>query len=53
MAIEATFTATEGEFPLAAVFSEFLTAEIELDRVVPTDEVVVVVFRVWRSNSHR
>ncbi|AAG20745.1 MULTISPECIES: hypothetical protein [Halobacterium] len=52
MTIEATFTATEGEFPLAAVFSEFPTAEIELDRVVPTDEVVVV-FRVWRSNSHR
>lgn len=46
MAIEATFTATEGEFPLAAVFSEFPTAEIELDRVVPTDQFIVPYFWV-------
>ena len=29
MAIEATFTTTDGEFPLAAVFAEFPDAEIE------------------------
>ncbi|WP_299331454.1 helix-turn-helix domain-containing protein [Haloplanus sp.] len=46
MAIEATFSATDGEFPLAAVFSEFPTAEIELDRVVPTDEFIVPYFWV-------
>lgn len=46
MAIEATFSATDGEFPLAAVFSEFPAAEIELDRVVPTDEFVVPYFWV-------
>ncbi|WP_313692294.1 helix-turn-helix domain-containing protein [Halorarum halobium] len=46
MAIEATFTATDGEFPLAAVFSEFPAAEIELDRVVPTDEFLIPYFWV-------
>ncbi|QZX99938.1 helix-turn-helix domain-containing protein [Halobaculum rubrum] len=46
MAIEATFTATSGEFPLAAVFSKFPAAEIELDRVVPTDEFIVPYFWV-------
>ncbi|MFC6988694.1 helix-turn-helix domain-containing protein [Haloplanus sp. GCM10025708] len=46
MAIEATFTATDGEFPLAAVFAEFPTAEIELDRVVPTDEFIIPYFWV-------
>ncbi|MFC7140492.1 helix-turn-helix domain-containing protein [Halosimplex aquaticum] len=46
MTIEATFTATGDEFPLAAVFSEFPTAEIELDRVVPTDEFIIPYFWV-------
>lgn len=46
MAIEASFSATDGEFPLAAVFSEFPGAEIELDRVVPTDDFIVPYFWV-------
>ncbi|WP_435098471.1 helix-turn-helix domain-containing protein [Halorubrum sp. N11] len=46
MAIEATFTTTDGEFPLAAVFSEFPAAEIELDRVVPTNEYLIPYFWV-------
>jgi predicted DNA binding protein len=46
MTIEATFTATDGEFPLAAVFLEFPAAEIELDRVVPTDEFIIPYFWV-------
>ena len=46
MAIEATFTATGGEFPLAAVFAEFPAAEIELDRVVPTNEFIIPYFWV-------
>jgi predicted DNA binding protein len=46
MAIEATFTATDGEFPLTAVFSEFPAAEIELDRVVPTDAFIIPYFWV-------
>ncbi|WP_114578754.1 helix-turn-helix domain-containing protein [Saliphagus sp. LR7] len=44
MAIEATFVATEGEFPLAEVFSKFPTSRIELDRVVPTNEVIIPYF---------
>jgi predicted DNA binding protein len=44
MAIEASFTATEGEFPLAEVFSKFPAARIELDRVVPTDNVLIPYF---------
>ena len=46
MAIEATFTASDGEFPLAAVFAEFPDAVIELDRVVPTDEFIIPYFWV-------
>lgn len=46
MALEATFTATHGEFPLAAVFAEFPAAEIELDRVVPTNKFIVPYFWV-------
>lgn len=46
MAIEATFTATGGDFPLASVFSEFPAAQIELDRVVPTGELVIPYFWV-------
>lgn len=46
MAIEATFSASDGEFPLAAVFSEFPAAEIELDRVVPTDKFIIPYFWV-------
>lgn len=46
MALEATFTATHGEFPLAAVFAEFPCSEIELDRVVPTNQFIVPYFWV-------
>lgn len=46
MALEATFTATHGEFPLAAVFAEFPAVEIELDRVVPTNNFIVPYFWV-------
>lgn len=46
MVIEATFTATSGEFPLAAVFSKFPAAEIELDRVVPTNKYIIPYFWV-------
>lgn len=44
MAVEASFTATQGEFPLASVFSEFPDTQIELDRVVPTNDLVVPYF---------
>lgn len=44
MAIEASFTTTEGEFPLAAVFGDFPGTQIELDRVVPTDGAIIPYF---------
>ena len=46
MAIEASFTTTEGEFPLAAVFMDLPGAQIELDRVVPTNDAIVPYFWV-------
>lgn len=48
MAIEATFVASEGEFPLAEVFSKFPSSQIELDRVVPTDKAIIPYF--WLRN---
>lgn len=44
MAIEATFTTSEDEFPLAAIFSELPDAQIELDRVVPTNKAIIPYF---------
>ncbi|SEH16525.1 Predicted DNA binding protein, contains HTH domain [Natronorubrum sediminis] len=49
MAIEASFVATEGEFPLAEVFAKFPAGRIELDRVVPTNKVLVPYF--WLENA--
>ncbi|WP_293032798.1 helix-turn-helix domain-containing protein [Natronococcus sp.] len=51
MAIEASFTATEGEFPLAEVFSKFPGARIELDRVVPTNDVLIPYFWLQEGES--
>lgn len=48
MAIEASFTTTEGDFPLAEVFTQFPTGQIELDRVVPTNDVIIPYF--WLQN---
>ncbi|OVE86222.1 helix-turn-helix domain-containing protein [Natronolimnobius baerhuensis] len=44
MAIEASFTAEEGEFPLAEVFSKFPASRIELERVIPTNDALVPYF---------
>jgi len=41
MAIEASFTVDQSDFPLTAVFEQLSGATIELDRVVPTAEAVV------------
>lgn len=51
MAIEASFTATEGEFPLAELFSKFPAAQIELDRVVPTNDVLIPYFWLKRDDT--
>lgn len=47
MAIEASFTTTTGDFPLAEVFSKFPAGKIELDRVVPTSENECIIPYFW------
>ncbi|WP_224332659.1 helix-turn-helix domain-containing protein [Haloprofundus halobius] len=47
MAIEASFTIEQSDFPLSAVFEQLTDVTIELDRVVPTGEAVVPYF--WIS----
>jgi len=44
MAVEASFTATQGKFPLVSIFTEFPDTQIELDRVVPTNDAIVPYF---------
>ena len=44
MAIEASFTVDQSEFPLSGVFEEQPDATIELDRVVPTSDAVIPYF---------
>lgn len=41
MAIEASFTVDQPDFPLSAVFEDLDGATVELDRVVPTTDTVV------------
>ena len=50
MAIEASFTVDQPEFPLNAVFEELPDATIELDRVVPTSDAVVPYFWIYAEN---
>lgn len=47
MAIEASFVAAEGEFPLAEVFSKFPASRIEMDRVVPTNDAIIPYFWLY------
>ena len=50
MAIEASFTIDQPEFPLHAVFEELPDATIELDRVVPTSDTVIPYFWIYAEN---
>jgi len=47
MAIEASFTIDQADFPLGVVFKQLTGATIELDRVVPTSQAIVPYF--WIS----
>lgn len=47
MAIEASFTIKQDDFPLSAVFEQLTDVTIELDRVVPTGGAVIPYF--WIS----
>ncbi|ADB61031.1 Bacterio-opsin activator HTH domain protein [Haloterrigena turkmenica DSM 5511] len=47
MAIEASFTVDQPEFPLNAVFEQLPDATVELDRVVPTSDAVIPYFWIY------
>ncbi|AHG01489.1 bacterio-opsin activator (plasmid) [Halostagnicola larsenii XH-48] len=50
MAIEASFTVDQPEFPLNTIFEELPDASIELDRVVPTSDAVIPYFWIYSEN---
>ncbi|WP_339103358.1 helix-turn-helix domain-containing protein [Haloterrigena salinisoli] len=47
MAIEASFTVDQPEFPLNTVFEQLPDATVELDRVVPTSDAVIPYFWIY------
>lgn len=51
MAIEASFTIQQDDFPLSGVFEQFSDATIELDRVVPTSDAVIPYFWIYTDDS--
>ena len=51
MAIEATFTIPQDDFPLSAVFEQMQHASIELDRVVPTENAVIPYFWIYADDT--
>lgn len=53
MAIEATFTIEQADFPLSAVFEQLTDVTIELDRVVPTGETVVPYFWISAEDTDK
>jgi predicted DNA binding protein len=46
MATEATFTVEPGEFPLGTIFEQLPDARIELERIVPSEGIVIPYFWV-------
>ncbi|WP_276255493.1 helix-turn-helix domain-containing protein [Halomontanus rarus] len=51
MAIEASFTIDQEDFPLSAVFDQLADATIELDRIVPTNEAIIPYFWIYADNT--
>lgn len=51
MAIEATFTIPQADFPLSAIFEQMQDASIELDRVVPTEHAVIPYFWIYADDT--
>ncbi|QSW99115.1 helix-turn-helix domain-containing protein [Haloterrigena alkaliphila] len=50
MAIQASFTIDQPEFPLNTVFEQLPDATIELDRVVPTNDAVIPYFWIYAAD---
>jgi predicted DNA binding protein len=53
MAIEASFTIEQADFPLSAVFEQLTDVTIELDRVVPTGEAVIPYFWISADDTDK
>lgn len=51
MAIEASFTIEQTDFPLSAVFEQLPDAKIELDRVIPTEKAVIPYFWIYADDT--
>lgn len=51
MAIEASFTIDEADFPLSAVFDQLPESTIELERVVPTSDAIIPYFWIYADDT--
>lgn len=51
MALEASFTVEDSEFPLSAVFDQLRSVTIELDRVVPTTTAAIPYFWIYSDDT--
>lgn len=51
MAVEASFTIDQDDFPLSAVFEQLPDATIKLDRVVPTNNAVIPYFWIRADDT--
>ncbi|MFD1599821.1 helix-turn-helix domain-containing protein [Halobellus rarus] len=53
MAIEASFTVEQADFPLSAVFEQLTDVTIELDRIVPTGEAIIPYFWISADDTDK
>lgn len=53
MAIKASFTTDQADFPLSAVFEQLTDVTIELDRVVPTNDAVIPYFWISADDTEK
>lgn len=53
MALEASFTVEESEFPLSAIFEQLSSVTIELDRVVPTTTAAIPYFWIYTDDTSK
>ena len=51
MAIEASFTIDQTDFPLSVVFAQLTDATIELDRIVPTSKAIIPYFWIYADDT--
>ncbi len=53
VAIKASFTTDQADFPLSAVFKELSDVTIELDRVVPTNDAIIPYFWISADDTEK